>query len=147
VEILVIWALFSLIPAAIASSKGRSALGWWLIGILLSPLLAAIIVALMSNPGVEAQRHAELVAAASGVAVAGSFTPMVRTPPDGLPSWQLPDPSGPTTFVNGNVALTILQRIDDWAQVRGSNGWIGWVDGRKLAALAPPPDDPPRLPT
>lgn len=142
-EFLVIWGLFSLIPAAIANSKGRSGVGWWLIGLLISPLLAAIIVAVLSDPRVDAQRHAELVAAASGGVSAGSFVPMVRTPPTGLPSWQRPDPSGPTVPVNGNVALTILQRVDDWAQVRGSNGWIGWVDGRKLVALAPPPDDPP----
>jgi hypothetical protein len=65
---LVLWALFALIPAAIASTKGRSPVGWFFIGVLLSPILAAVIVAVLPSPALEQQRHAELVAAASSAA-------------------------------------------------------------------------------
>ena len=61
----VLWALFALIPAAIASSKGRSPVGWFFIGVVLSPILAAVIVAVLPSPALEERRHAELVAAAS----------------------------------------------------------------------------------
>lgn len=64
--ILVFWLLLCILPAAIASSKGRSAVGWFLIGIIISPLLAAILVALLSSPAVEDRRHLELLEAARG---------------------------------------------------------------------------------
>ena len=63
--IFVLWIVFALIPAAIASGKGRSPVGWFFIGVLLSPILAAVIVAVLPSPVVEQQRHAELIAAAS----------------------------------------------------------------------------------
>jgi len=62
---LVLWTVLALIPAAIASSKGRSPVGWFFIGVVLSPILAAVIVAVLPSPAVEQRRHAELVAAAS----------------------------------------------------------------------------------
>lgn len=62
---LVLWALLALIPAAIANSKGRTVVGWFFIGMLISPLIAAVIVAILPSPRLDAQRHAELVAVAS----------------------------------------------------------------------------------
>lgn len=63
--VLILWTVFALIPAAIASGKGRSPIGWFFIGVLISPILAAVIVAILPSPALEQQRHAELVAAAS----------------------------------------------------------------------------------
>jgi hypothetical protein len=72
-DILLFWVLLALIPAAIASSKGRSALGWFLIGVLISPVLAAIIVTVLPSPALDERRHAELIAAASrGAPVSGA---------------------------------------------------------------------------
>ena len=70
------------------------------------------------------------VAVASPAAVA--FAPTHRVPPEGLPSWAAPDPSGPSTPLAGGLDLEVVQRVADWAQVRASNGWVGWVDGRRL---------------
>jgi hypothetical protein len=67
IGILVIWAFLALIPAAMASSKGRSAVGWFFAGLLLSPILAAILVAIASNPRAEEQRHAEMLAATAAM--------------------------------------------------------------------------------
>lgn len=39
------WIAFSIIPAIIASNKGRSSFGWFFLSLLISPLLAGIIVA------------------------------------------------------------------------------------------------------
>ena len=43
------------------------------------------------------------------------------------------------TPLAGRLELAVIHRVDDWAQVRASNGWVGWVDARRLVPLAPPP--------
>lgn len=40
----ILWIGFSVIPAAIASKRGRSGVGWFFLGLLISPLLATILV-------------------------------------------------------------------------------------------------------
>ncbi len=52
---LLFWIGFCIIPALIASNKGRSAAGWFFGSLLISPLLGAIIVACLSpiRPNVE----------------------------------------------------------------------------------------------
>ena len=50
----VVFAVFlGLIPAGIASSKGRNFLGWWLFGAFLFPfaLVAALLVHIFQQPG------------------------------------------------------------------------------------------------
>lgn len=44
--IIIFWVLFAIIVGAIAGSRGRSAVGWFLFSILLSPLLGILFVAL-----------------------------------------------------------------------------------------------------
>ena len=45
-EILIIWLLFGIISAVVASNKGRSGCGWFLLGVLLGPfgLILALVV-------------------------------------------------------------------------------------------------------
>lgn len=43
-EIFLFWLVFSIIVAVIASNRGRSGFGWFLLSIFLSPLLTAILV-------------------------------------------------------------------------------------------------------
>lgn len=45
-EIFLFWLLFSIVVGAVASSRGRSGFGWFLLAMLISPLLAIIFVAL-----------------------------------------------------------------------------------------------------
>ena len=68
------------------------------------------------------------------------FSPSTRVPPGGMASWPTADPAGPVTNLDGGLHLAVIHRVDDWAQVRASNGWVGWVDARRLVPLAPPPD-------
>jgi hypothetical protein len=35
--------------------------------------------------------------------------------------------------------LVVVERAGDWARVRAVNGWLGWVDGRRIVP-GPPPD-------
>lgn len=44
-EFFFLWFVFCIIPAVIASTKGRSALGWFSASVFISPLLGGIIVA------------------------------------------------------------------------------------------------------
>jgi len=43
-ELFVLWIAFSLIPAVLASKRGRSGPAWFFIGLLISPLIATIVV-------------------------------------------------------------------------------------------------------
>lgn len=52
-EIVVFWLGFSVAIAVWASNRGRSGLGWFLISVLVSPLLAAIFLAVTRNLAVE----------------------------------------------------------------------------------------------
>jgi RsiW-degrading membrane proteinase PrsW (M82 family) len=62
------------------------------------------------------------------------FAPTHRAPVEGLAAWASPDPAGPSTPLAGGLPLEIVARVADWAQVRASNGWTGWVDGRRLVS-------------
>lgn len=45
-EIFFFWLLFSIIVGVIASSRGRSGFGWFLLAMLISPVLALLVVVL-----------------------------------------------------------------------------------------------------
>jgi RsiW-degrading membrane proteinase PrsW (M82 family) len=76
-----------------------------------------------------------MAAGMAPTAAPAAFAPTHLVPPEGLPSWAAPDPSGPSTPLAGALELQLLQQLADWAQVRASNGWVGWVDARRLAQL------------
>ncbi len=59
-------------------------------------------------------------------------------PPEGLQAWQVPDPSvPPVAQVQAGVHMQLLERRGAWAHVRFSNGWSGWVDGRRIVDAQP----------
>ena len=63
------------------------------------------------------------------------WNPTHLTPPTGLPAWAQPNAALPPALViPGNVELVVETVLGDWAQVRGFNGWRGFVDGRTLIA-------------
>jgi RsiW-degrading membrane proteinase PrsW (M82 family) len=75
-------------------------------------------------------------------AAAPGWIPTHRVPPEGMPSWDQPDPSRPMTPLAGTLPIVVARRIGDWAQVVASNGWTGWVDARRVVPIptaAPPP--------
>ncbi len=69
-----------------------------------------------------------------------AFAPTHRVPAEGLASWALPNPAGTGTALSGGLELQLVAWVGDWAQVRASNGWMGWVDARRLIARVTPPN-------
>ena len=67
------------------------------------------------------------------------FTVTHVAPPEGLQAWQAPDPSVPAVAdVQAGVQMQLLERRGAWARVLFSNGWSGWVDGRRMVEAGPP---------
>ena len=56
--LLIAWLAFSSIPALIAHNKGRSAAGWYFLSLLISPLLAAIILACLGQNKLQIEARA-----------------------------------------------------------------------------------------
>jgi hypothetical protein len=44
-----LWFLFAAVPAILAYQKGRSAVGWFVLALVISPLLALLFVAVLPN--------------------------------------------------------------------------------------------------
>lgn len=49
VEIVVIWLFFAILVGFVASQRGRSGFGWFIISLIISPLISVIIIALMPS--------------------------------------------------------------------------------------------------
>lgn len=61
------------------------------------------------------------------------WAPTHVVPPGGLPAWDVPDPARqPIANLSERVELVVIAYAGAWAQVRGVNGWTGWVDGRRI---------------
>jgi RsiW-degrading membrane proteinase PrsW (M82 family) len=109
----------------------------------------------LTDPALDAQRlkirglRAELAAPVAVVEAAPSVpveAPAVSTsapetawlpthvvPAGGVVAWDVPDPARrPIARLAERVELVVLSQAGAWAQVRGVNGWTGWVDGRLL---------------
>jgi hypothetical protein len=75
----------------------------------------------------------------SGPAVAAPtpfWNPTHVVPAGGLPAWDAPDPSRPpVAMLSERVELVVVAWAGAWAQVRGVNGWTGWVDGRRIIVV------------
>lgn len=67
------------------------------------------------------------------------FRPTHVVPQEGLPAWEAPDPSRPTTPLDAFLPVRLLSRSGEWGEVLCANGWSAWVDGRLLVAVPQPP--------
>lgn len=57
------------------------------------------------------------------------------TPRNGLRAYAVPDPSQPpVATIPAGEPVEAIEWRGDWARVRCTNGWTGWVDGRVLCA-------------
>jgi hypothetical protein len=72
-------------------------------------------------------------------APAPNYAPTHRVPGAGMAAWSRPDPAlAPEHQLAGGLDVMVIeQRPDGWAQVRFSNDWEAWVDGRLLVAAVP----------
>ena len=65
-----------------------------------------------------------------------AWTPTHRVPAAGMAAWDTPDGSRPPIAqLPAYVELVVEANAGAWAQVRASNGWRGWVDGRLLTPV------------
>jgi hypothetical protein len=48
-ELLLLWLVFAIVVGYAASTKGRSGVGWFLLAVLISPLIAVIFLLLAGN--------------------------------------------------------------------------------------------------
>jgi hypothetical protein len=76
--VLFIWLGLAVVIGVAAGARGRSGFGWFLLAVLISPLLAGLLLIATPNKArvaADAARHAELLAA-----VRGEPLPAVRDP-------------------------------------------------------------------
>jgi hypothetical protein len=63
------------------------------------------------------------------------FSPSHRVPDGGLDTWASPDTALPVAArLDARLDVQILQWWGDWAEIRCSNEWTAWLDGRYLEA-------------
>jgi protease PrsW len=87
----------------------------------------------VGSPAGAGGRSGAVVAAGA----APTWTPTHVVPAGGAPAWLAPDPSQPPVLgLAPGLELALEGRLHDWALVRASNGWRGWVDGRLLVVRA-----------
>ncbi|MFG2710704.1 hypothetical protein ACGFX2_09060 [Streptomyces goshikiensis] len=67
------------------------------------------------------------------------FRPTHVVPQEGLPAWEEPGTSRPTTALDAFLPVRLLARRGEWAEILCANGWSAWVDGRLLVAVPQPP--------
>jgi hypothetical protein len=57
-------------------------------------------------------------------------------PTGGLPAWSRSDATEqPVARLDPGLEVHVVERWGDWANIRCSNGWTAWVDGRRLEAI------------
>lgn len=68
------------------------------------------------------------------------FRPTHTVPEGGMPAWSTPDPTAPAvaTLDPGLDIELLEQRADGMANIRCSNDWTAWVDGRQLVRAEDP---------
>jgi hypothetical protein len=58
-ELLFFWIVFAIVVAVAANTRGRSALGWFLLAVIISPLIAGLLVLALPNRARRLQIEAE----------------------------------------------------------------------------------------
>jgi hypothetical protein len=65
-----------------------------------------------------------------------SSGPVYRVPVGGIPAWVGTDATeAPAARLDQGLEVIVTERWGDWANIRCSNGWTAWVDGRALEPL------------
>lgn len=111
------------------SPTGRE--GLFLLGSLLSAASAFLLLREGQPSRVPKQTPREVAPPVGQAAWSASHA----VPLGGLPAWRAPDPSGPVVAnLEAGLPVQVVAVAGDWAQVMASNGWMGWVDGRRLTS-------------
>ncbi|HLN42228.1 MAG TPA: SH3 domain-containing protein [Acidimicrobiales bacterium] len=68
------------------------------------------------------------------------ISPWSRRRRCGLRAWARPAPSSHAVGqLPPGLPVQVVEHLGAWAHVLTSTGWSGWVDGRGLQPLGPPP--------
>lgn len=121
------------------SPSGRE--GPFFLGTVVSSALAFLMLRGTAGPA-GASRASSVRPPTQAIPVPSQVAPAVPpavwssthvVPDGGLPAWGSPD-AGTASIetLNPGLPVKLLQRLGDWAQIEASNGWTGWVDGRRL---------------
>ena len=62
-ELFFFWVLFSICVCMLAKSRHRSAIGWFILSLFISPLIALILIAVLGEGGTEIQKLDRQIAA------------------------------------------------------------------------------------
>src|ERR1700730_8666102 len=91
--------------------------------------------------GLDRRNHA---GSSTALEVGLVFEQGLVVPAGGLQAWAEPNPAQPPVArLEAGVDIWVADRLGEWAHVRCSNGWSGWVDGRLLPTAPPPSHSPP----
>jgi|GEM_PF-1389355 hypothetical protein len=74
-EIVFLWFMFAVVAGVAASSRGRSGFGWFVLSVLLSPLIGILLVLVL--PNLRTQQQAAQLAAAAAAASARPAEPVI----------------------------------------------------------------------
>jgi len=75
---------------------------------------------------------------AYGGSTRSSIEPVATIPEEGLPARLAPDKTlAPLMRLPGGTRVRVLGRLGAWASVRTPNGFVAWVDGRRLIESPP----------
>ena len=75
-----------------------------------------------------------------------AFVATHLVPDDGLDARLSPHPDvAVAARLDGGLDVQQLERKGDWARIECSNGWIAWVDGRRLVPTAAAGEAPPLI--
>ncbi len=67
------------------------------------------------------------------ISLSGDWAATHRVPSSGLTLWAEPDPeSTPSGRLAPGVELEVVRVWGAWAKIRLANGWVAWIDNRKL---------------
>ena len=72
----------------------------------------------------------------TAVAAQPAYRSSHSVPPTGLPVWSTPDAAAaPVAELSAGLDVMVVeQHPNGWTRVLCSNGWSGWIDGRRLVA-------------
>jgi hypothetical protein len=127
--------LWNLVRSSIEMSTKADGVVDLMVGLFVLAIVATIVVLplLIITFFWIISRFVQMLRSVPSTIPTAGWQPTHSAPAGGMRAWASPDSSTPpVTSLNERLDLTVDRRSGDWALVRASNGWSGWVDARRL---------------
>ena len=99
--------------------------------VVASPM-SGVATAAMAEPATDWADPASVETSTDGAI----WDPTHRVPSEGLDAWPQPDGSMPPgARLDAGLEVRVEQVDNGWARIVCENGWVGWVDERRLEML------------